>query len=252
MATRAQAQSSSHYVSQAGLSVALGALISRQWAAFSAGSITRSELRLTLYALVTRFATASATIAATDYARRRRDAGIRSPITVPRAAPPTIQQFDANLNWALAPLQDAPQTAKQNLEGAMTRLSLQAGRETTVQAVQADPQARAWARETRDGCCSFCAMLATRGAIYKSDQTAGRNANERFVGEGEFKYHNHCHCIAVPVFGTYEKTAHARQWTADWNDLKRQLGYTPSLNQWRQQFEGRAIKGLPEQTTPPA
>ena len=82
-------------------------------------------------------------------------------------------------------------------------------------------------------------MLATRGAVYKSDSTAGRTANEKFVGEGEFKYHNHCRCIAVPVFGVYEKTAEARAWTRQWHDLRRELGYSPSLLQWRQEFEGR-------------
>lgn len=44
----------------------------------------------------------------------------------------------------------------------------------------------AWRRVPEPGACPFCLMLATRGAVYKSDRTAG-NGN---------KYHRHCHCRA--------------------------------------------------------
>lgn len=233
----AQGRPSSHYVSQAGLAVSFAAIIRRRWT-----NLTRVDI----YALLVQFARSSGTLAAEDYAFRRAAAGIRSRFTVPLADPPSPEQFASTLNWVF----DGTDvyTAEQRAEGALTRLALQAGRETTVGAVKVDPRARAWAREARANCCSFCAMLAGRGAVYKSGQTAGRAANDKFVGEGEgeFKYHNHCHCIAVPVFGVYEPTAHARQWHADWYTLKRALGYSPSLNQWRQFHEDRAIAGLPD------
>lgn len=240
---------SSHYVTQAGLSAAFLRVLAALWPRWTSGDIDRSAFRLQLYSLVTQFANASASLAADDYAQRRAAAGIRSSFTVPHAAPPSVDQFNSALNWSLSVVEEDPAAARKNLEGSMGRLVIQPGRETTVGAVQEDRRARAWARETRGDCCSFCAMLATRGAVYKSDQTAGREANARFVGEGEFKYHNHCHCVAVPVFGTYEKPAHARAWTRQWHDLRRELGYSPSLTQWRQFFEGRPVDGLSEPAT---
>lgn len=41
--------------------------------------------------------------------------------------------------------------------------------------------------------CPFCAMLASRGAVYASERTA--------LGETKNHYHNNCNCEAVPVFG---------------------------------------------------
>lgn len=223
---------SSHYVSQAGLATALAGAIRAHWPNLS---------RVELFALLTRFSHASATIAARDYVERRAASGVGSQFTVPHASPPTAEHFSKTLDWVYAD----PKAAEDRMVAAMTRLAVQGGRETTVEAVQRDRQARGWARETRGGCCYFCAMLATRGAIYKSDQTAGRSANEKFVGAGEFKFHNNCHCIAVPVFGVYEKTADARAWTRQWHDMGRERGYSPSLLQWRQHFEGRT-KDVPQ------
>lgn len=42
--------------------------------------------------------------------------------------------------------------------------------------------------------CDFCLMLASRGPVYGSSETAG--------GEGN-KYHDHCYCIPVPVVGRW-------------------------------------------------
>jgi hypothetical protein len=52
----------------------------------------------------------------------------------------------------------------------------------------------AWARGlTGAENCAFCIMLASRGAVYKSKDTAKRS------WEGE-KYHDKCDCIAIPVY----------------------------------------------------
>ena len=41
-----------------------------------------------------------------------------------------------------------------------------------------------WRRVPEPGACDFCLMLATRGAVYASQETAGRDND----------YHAHCHC----------------------------------------------------------
>jgi hypothetical protein len=74
--------------------------------------------------------------------------------------------------------------------GATTRLVADAGRGTVRGNVLADDQAEAWRRVTDGHPCSFCAMLAGRGAVYKSAENAG---------EGD-PYHDHCLCTVEPQF----------------------------------------------------
>lgn len=52
----------------------------------------------------------------------------------------------------------------------------------------------AFARVThpnKNGPCGFCAMLASRGPVYKSSESAGIRAD---------RYHDHCFCTCTPVF----------------------------------------------------
>ena len=47
--------------------------------------------------------------------------------------------------------------------------------------------------------CPFCAMLASRGPVYRSD--AFTYSNSIFAGDGRFKVHNGCDCTLEPVYG---------------------------------------------------
>lgn len=72
--------------------------------------------------------------------------------------------------------------------GAAMRLALTGGRSTIVDSVAADEVALGWARATSGKACAFCAMLASRGPVYRSE------------GSGEFRAHDHCSCTAEPVY----------------------------------------------------
>jgi hypothetical protein len=221
---------SSHLVKQAGLAAALARVLRGN----------KDADRVTLYALLTQFAQASSSLAAQDYAERRSAAGVRGGFTVPHAAPPSAEHFAKTLDYVYAD----DQTTEDRMVAAFTRLALQGGRQTIVDAVQSDSKARAWARETRGDCCYFCALMAARGAVYKSEGAAGKDANAKFTGAGEFKFHNNCHCVAIPVFGVYEKPADARGWNRQYHDLKRDLGRSPSLLEWRNAFDGATTHDL--------
>lgn len=64
----------------------------------------------------------------------------------------------------------------------------------------------AWARvvhPSKNGPCGFCAMLASRGPVYKTSESAGVRVD---------RYHVHCKCEAVPVYTSREwpgKAQHA-------------------------------------------
>lgn len=93
--------------------------------------------------------------------------------------------------WAVAPLYQAePDVAAAlwKVTGGVQRLIADADRETVMGSLRQDPQGKGWRRHTNPG-CDFCDMLAGRGAVY-SAETA------------DFSSHDHCHCIAVPEYGT--------------------------------------------------
>lgn len=182
-------------------------------------------------ALVGQYAEVSATLAADFYDGEREAAEVPGVFTVPLADPPPDEQVDASMRWAtkdvwdrdpdvatavqLEPLDVRLDQAQRKAEGAVERLVLNAGRETVLQAVARDPQAVAWARGAALGCCSFCALMASRGATYHTAGTAGREANARFEGDtGEAKFHNWCRCVIIPVYRgqRFELSPHAAEW----------------------------------------
>lgn len=86
-----------------------------------------------------------------------------------------------------------------------------------------------WARATGPKPCAFCAMLASRGPIYKTEASATAY------------YHLNCHCSAVPVYVTEPAMSARDQFFYDsWRDPEtwkqgpsRQKVKQDSLNQWR-------------------
>lgn len=86
------------------------------------------------------------------------------------------------------PLADALERAAASSARAALRHSLNGGRATIVETARQDPKAVGWARATSGKPCAFCAMLAGRGAVYFSDETA------------DFQPHDGCSCTPEPVY----------------------------------------------------
>lgn len=74
------------------------------------------------------------------------------------------------------------------LQAGMDLRVRQAAQGTIMDSVLRDPQARGWGRVASRGCCSYCALLASRGGVYRTRQTA------------TFCPHTHCHCQALPLW----------------------------------------------------
>lgn len=70
--------------------------------------------------------------------------------------------------------------------GAVTRLVLNAGRQTVMRSVAADPHGKAWERVTSGRNCNFCNLLA--GKISKGKSSV------------DFPAHDHCDCSAEPRY----------------------------------------------------
>ena len=181
-------------------------------------------------ALVGQYAEVSAALAADFYDGQRADADVPGGFTARLADPPPGEQVDASMRWAtkdvwdrdadvatpaqLAPLEVRLDQAQKKAEGAVDRLVLSVGRETVRQAVHQDRGAIGYARAAALGACAFCKLMSSRGMVYATADTAGREANERFLGDGAAKYHNWCSCSIVPVFRgqRFQLSPHAARW----------------------------------------
>lgn len=140
---------------------------------------------------------------------------------------------------------DARTTGGVLLSGSTSRLVLDAGRQTATATAAADPKARGWIRVTDANPCAFCALLASRsaadaGAYYKSAATAGGNANAKFDGGGDFKFHDHCSCVAEAVFRGQRHPGEdvAEELYAQYLHVQRTSKTQQSpLNKWRTYWE---------------
>lgn len=228
------------------------------------GSIAKLQALIT--AIVAAHGRMSAALAADYYRLERQMAGIAAPLKVVVAPPAGPEQVAASVYRAtsglwgpvnnspivhngapLATWDDRLKAAESNVLGVAENLSLNPGRQTIIDTVSADRHAKGWARVPEPGACSFCIMLATRGAVYKTETSAGtntrsprnKNSSDAFVGDGEFKVHDHCRCHAEPVFNAYEPTAQIRQWQADYKRVTKDRAGADARKAFRQWTEGR-------------
>jgi hypothetical protein len=86
----------------------------------------------------------------------------------------------------LVPEETAMAHALTQATGAVTRLVLNAGRETITQTIRGDKQAQGWQRVLGGVGCDFCQELA--GRVYSRDNA-------------DFDAHGHCGCTSEPVYG---------------------------------------------------
>lgn len=136
-------------------------------------------------------------------------------------------------------IKQAIQETSVDISGAATRHVMNGGRDELLNAAADDPQALGYIRVTDGDPCYFCAMLASRGPVY--DDLSFDDSDPRFIGPGEHKVHDHCGCSTEPVFDRKAKwPGKARAAETAWVDLSRELGHVPTINEFRQRWEGRA------------
>lgn len=106
---------------------------------------------------------------------------------------------------------------------AAMRHSLNGGRDTVLHTAAADDNAVGWQRVTSAKPCAFCAMLASRGPVYRSEHSA------------QFHPHDGCHCAAEPVYSTDSSWAPgARDLHELWNRSTTGLDGRSAQNAFRQ------------------
>lgn len=108
---------------------------------------------------------------------------------------------------------EAYTTARDRQAAAAMRITMNAARGLTYNLADTDAKIQGWIRYSTTGTpCGWCAMLLSRGltdksGLYATRETAqgkGKNAPSVKSGKAEVgeKFHDNCHCVAVPIFLT--------------------------------------------------
>jgi hypothetical protein len=208
---------------------------------------TIPKLKALIAAIIAKHGQMSASLAVRYYQLERKQAGITVPFKAKPAKPAGPDRIDPSIDGATKSLwgpvnsdpidhKDAPlpsfddrlAAALTNVQGVAENLTLDAGRQTVIDAVQADRQAIGWARVPEGAPCAFCALLCTRGAVYRSESSAS------------FQTHDHCRCQPEAVFVSYEPSHQIREWQAQYADATRGTrGSKAAQLAWRRAYEGR-------------
>lgn len=139
--------------------------------------------------LVDTYGSAATALGADWYEEMRADAGVIGRFAAVTAVLPDRARSVSLARWGVEPLFSATPdvaTARSKVAGGLQRIIANADRATVTGSAVRDPRARGW-RRAGSGKCGFCQMLIGRGAVYK-EATA------------QFKSHDHCGCIGVPVW----------------------------------------------------
>jgi hypothetical protein len=238
-----------HRAAQAALAAAAAALVAHAWASLlDPHDLKGSTPRLVaaIQAILHRYGKASAAAGLTYYRNERRAAGVSGRVSLPMPSLPSEADVTATVEHALSPMYGpADPTVEQNALDALTseveQMVLDQSRRAVMDSATLDKEATGWARVTEPDACSFCRMLATRGAVYTSSATADFRAHTKQPnGSG-----GTCRCHAEPVFGHYEPTAQARQDLIDYKRLADEYGHSGRAIHiaWRQHVEGRPVTG---------
>lgn len=98
---------------------------------------------------------------------------------------------------------EAAATAVVGASRSMARHVLTGGRETIISYIDADPEVIGYVRVASPKACSFCLMLVSRGAVYKTEASAeivGMTPRLRGSQEPGKKFHDGCGCTSKPIY----------------------------------------------------
>lgn len=132
---------------------------------------------------------------------------------------------------------DAQDASLVEAAGAASRQVRVGERQTLLRTVAQDSVARGWIRVTDADPCAFCAMLASRGPVYKKNTFS--RVDPRFTGPGTAKVHDNCGCSIEPVFSTDTGwPGRSKEFRALWNrHIRGKYSGKDALNAWRRLIE---------------
>lgn len=240
-----------------------------------------------------KYGQAAATLAADWYDEAREGAAVKGRFRASPATLPESERFEALSRWGVGPLFPSsrpiyddsgdiieyervgpnPEKALSMITGGLSRVVLGMARATTEGNTVLDPSGPRYARHASANACAFCALMATRGAVYASEESALRvtgvslggtdyrkmrrtgatrehilaGSRARTIAQGGRKgrttsralgekYHDDCHCTTVAVFpGTeYREAPYVKKWREAYADADSSNDLSKALSSMRQ------------------
>lgn len=138
-----------------------------------------------------------------------------------------IAAFKRAISLGKSP-EEALRIVSVTLSGSVSRMVLSGGRDAILGNVIEDRQAVGWARLTDADPCAFCGMLASRGPVYRSKQTA------------KFQAHDHCACMPVAAWSRDEAwLEHSRDLYEQWQKVTAGHSGADARRAWRRHWDNR-------------
>lgn len=236
-----QQQAAEFRIAQALLAAEAVREILALWGTLETGSIKASwpAIRAVVAGMIRDKFGLSSQAAIGYYLASRAAAGVPGTVAITAAPLPTQALIAATLDStgpygllkrlkAAQPLPQAMQNTGVILSGAASRLIQNGARQTILRAVGADDKAVAWMRVTAADPCAFCAMLAGRGATYRTEASAG------------FKAHSMCRCAASPCFSESEARASKdNDLRRQWDEVTARLSGKDAIRAWRRYWDAQ-------------
>lgn len=135
---------------------------------------------------------------------------------------------------------DAVASALVQLSGASSRLALAGGRDTITRTANASPLIVGYRRVGDGHSCYFCAMLISRGSVYKTHETAELASGARGNQPQGHAFHDHCGCTSEPLYSHQDEPAEVQRLQQLWQDVTPGRGPKADLAAWRAHFEAGA------------
>lgn len=121
---------------------------------------------------------------------------------------------------------------------SVERMTLNGARSELWSLSSRDKRVIGYVRLSRTGTpCGWCAMLISRGPVYRSEASASFKGGAAVYSDGN-TYHDNCHCYAVPVFGVQQFDNSElfdlnRKYAEEWPRVTRGLSGKAALSAWR-------------------
>lgn len=204
------------------------------WPALPADDVPqlKAELPDVMLALVAEYGSMAAVLAADWYTELRQEAEAETSYLTVLAATATAEAMASEIGYAGSGAYTSPTKALIDAAAVLDKFVAYGQRDTIDLNVNMDPEPGVtWARMAQGDACAFCAMLATRGADYRSQGSAivvtgagSRPSRQGKRAPGE-KYHDDCRCVATPVFTglDYEYPAETALWASLYDDAVKNL-----------------------------
>lgn len=180
----------------------------------------RNTLMDTLPDVLQPYVTASGELSAAWYQELRQEVSDAVFVAEP-VADISRPQVEALSRWAVSPLfGQSESTVLSLLAGGAQRMIEAAARETIAYNAMQDEILVGYQRIPQLGCCAFCGLLASRGAVYRDSAEAGgvvgRGVDASVTagkrgGQGKGvktrgsqnlgdRFHDFCRCVVTPIF----------------------------------------------------